>query len=287
MVREKRGFTLPELLTVIAVIAILAAITFPVMRGVRASAMRATCASNFHQAQLATTLYLGDYDDHFMLVNYNGPEARPTEKDRTWVQVILPYLATFDIFRCPADVRHRLRSDASFDIDLVPGDTYSRYYRASLLSNIGYNYLYLSPVYKVGDHWLVQPRTVSAINDPASMLLFVDSVNERSKSNNPPGGGSYIVAPPCRYGTGATDSFGIVENSVLWTPTKGWRINSSGQSLDRFGRAWPWHTGRANVARVAGGTKAMTMEQLAAGCQVRDSWTGRIQDPGRYDWDLQ
>lgn len=287
MVRGKRGFTLPELLAVIGIIALVAAITFPVMRAARASALRGACTSNHYQANLATHLYLSDYDDTFMLANYRVVRNSPSEIDRTWVQLLLPYLRSFDVFRCPADARSYEKTRAVFDVDLFPGDTYDRYYRASLLSNIGYNYLYLSPIMQIGTNWIVAPKTLSQIADPASMILFVDTVNSNIKSGDPPGGGSYIVAPPCRFVSGADgsmDTFGIAQGAILYSPTRGWLANST-TSVERFGRAWAWHMDRTITVRVAGGARAQTMAELAAGCDVRDKWGGLIRDSGRYLWD--
>ncbi|MDR1284179.1 MAG: prepilin-type N-terminal cleavage/methylation domain-containing protein [Opitutaceae bacterium] len=54
----RRAFTLVELLTVIAIIGILAAIIIPVVGKVRASARSATCLSNLRQIGIATQMYL-------------------------------------------------------------------------------------------------------------------------------------------------------------------------------------------------------------------------------------
>jgi prepilin-type N-terminal cleavage/methylation domain-containing protein/prepilin-type processing-associated H-X9-DG protein len=54
------GFTLLELLTVIAIIGILAAILIPVVGSVRKSARNATCLSNLRQLGVAFYLYVGD-----------------------------------------------------------------------------------------------------------------------------------------------------------------------------------------------------------------------------------
>lgn len=286
MIRGKRGFTLLELLVVIAIIAIVAAILFPVLSAAKAFAVRASCMSNHHNAQLASVMYLSDYDDHFMLVNHRILRAGSNEVDRTWVQLLLPYITSFDIFRCPGDSRSRSATDAVIDIDLVPGDTYARYYRASLLSNLGYNYLYLSPPVATRNGYIIRPRSLSEVSQPDTMLLFVDSIRADAK-DRPLGGGSYIVVPPCRFApsTGATrrDTFGESGNPV-YAPVRGW--DPDPKSPLRYGLAWAYHLDRTNTVRVGGSVRSLTMNQLASGCDVKASWDGLIRNPSNYDWDM-
>ena len=59
-----KGFTLIEVLVVIAIIAVLAAILFPVLASAKGSAKRTSALSNVNQIGKATHLYLGDNDDH-------------------------------------------------------------------------------------------------------------------------------------------------------------------------------------------------------------------------------
>ena len=58
-----RAFTLIELLVVITIIAILAAILFPVFASAKESAKQVVCMSNMRQFGLAMQMYLADYDD--------------------------------------------------------------------------------------------------------------------------------------------------------------------------------------------------------------------------------
>ncbi|MCX7643591.1 MAG: DUF1559 domain-containing protein, partial [Armatimonadetes bacterium] len=55
--RAERGWTLIELLTVIAIIAVLAAILLPVFHQAREKARQATCVSQLKQLTSATIMY--------------------------------------------------------------------------------------------------------------------------------------------------------------------------------------------------------------------------------------
>src|SRR6476620_8204708 len=61
----KRGFTLIELLVVIDIIAILAAILFPVFAQARAKARQTTCLSNLKQLSTGMLMYVQDYDERY------------------------------------------------------------------------------------------------------------------------------------------------------------------------------------------------------------------------------
>ena len=59
------GFTLVELLVVMAVIALLAAMLFPAFASARGAARKAVCLSNLRQLGMAVSLYSQDYDDFY------------------------------------------------------------------------------------------------------------------------------------------------------------------------------------------------------------------------------
>ncbi len=83
-----RGFTLGELLAVIGIIAVLAAMLFPVFASARESAKVVQCAANLHQIGVAAQLY---HQDH------HGPPMSPLPIS------VGPYVDTDSIFVCPND----------------------------------------------------------------------------------------------------------------------------------------------------------------------------------------
>jgi hypothetical protein len=252
---------------------------FPVFVSVKNSARKTVCISNFRQAYLAAMLYVADYDDTFMPVNYEPGASPNPQNDTTWVQMLLPYLRSYGIFQCPSDNTQPSDTEASFDRDLVPGDVYSRFYSASLRTNLGYNYLYLAPISWTGNSWLVQPRISAVVANPGGMLMFVDSVWDRDAAGNPVGGGNWLVIPPCRFRLAmgqVQDSFQVGNRQVFGPP--GWSVDEDNSGL-RYGGAWARHMGRATVIRLDGNATALTPSELSLGCDVQENWNGLISNP--------
>jgi prepilin-type processing-associated H-X9-DG protein len=88
------------LLVVIAIIAILAAILFPVFARARENARRASCQSNLKQIGLGVMQYTQDYDELLPRHFYAG---NGTDTDPKWVDVIQPYVKSTQLFTCPSD----------------------------------------------------------------------------------------------------------------------------------------------------------------------------------------
>jgi prepilin-type N-terminal cleavage/methylation domain-containing protein len=61
----RKAFTLIELLVVVTIIAILAAILFPIYSRAREAARRNTCTSNLYQITRAVMMYANDFDDKY------------------------------------------------------------------------------------------------------------------------------------------------------------------------------------------------------------------------------
>jgi prepilin-type N-terminal cleavage/methylation domain-containing protein/prepilin-type processing-associated H-X9-DG protein len=91
------AFTLIELLIVIAIIALLASILFPVFSRARENARRSSCLSNQKQLVLSALQYAQDYDERLVLVGVNGSPIN------YWFQRLQPYIKNNQILFCPSD----------------------------------------------------------------------------------------------------------------------------------------------------------------------------------------
>src|SRR5581483_5198820 len=72
-IRNASGFTLVELLVVIAVMALLAAFLFPVLFRARDQARQSTCLAHLRQLGHAYFLYLQDWDEQLPYWYLSGP----------------------------------------------------------------------------------------------------------------------------------------------------------------------------------------------------------------------
>jgi hypothetical protein len=89
-----------ELLVVISIIAILAAILFPTFAQAREKARQTACVSNTRQISTAILMYAQDYDEALPPVAYEEPSG----KDKTWPEIIGSYVRNSGVFLCPSDV---------------------------------------------------------------------------------------------------------------------------------------------------------------------------------------
>lgn len=111
------GFTLVEMLIVIAILAILTALLFPVFAQARKQSKQDVCLSNLRQLGQAAAMYASDYDEHIPLAPspstqqlcqrdglYFGDARDELAKSLPDVRAALrPYKVVSDLFRCPLD----------------------------------------------------------------------------------------------------------------------------------------------------------------------------------------
>ncbi|MDR1283651.1 MAG: prepilin-type N-terminal cleavage/methylation domain-containing protein [Opitutaceae bacterium] len=84
------AFTLIELLTVVAIIGILAGILIPVTAGVRRKARDARCLSNIRQIGTALGLYLADNKDRFPVLDWHSGDVWKKEGSLALGKYIFP-----------------------------------------------------------------------------------------------------------------------------------------------------------------------------------------------------
>jgi len=103
MIRNfSRGFTMLELLIVIAVIVILATIAYPVFIGIQERAKATKDMNNLRQIGIATQLYMNDNDGALF------------STAASWMSQLHPkYLSSWNVFQSPFDTRGALEDDVN------------------------------------------------------------------------------------------------------------------------------------------------------------------------------
>lgn len=149
--KKKRAFTLVELLVVISIIAILAAMLLPALWRAREEASRARCKSNLKAIGLALHMYAGDYGEYFPWGIYKGQKAQHGgghgmgPRADIWELACLGYLSSFDTFICAStgdQVIERGQYDSYNPREYHPAakNTYERYGVEWFKPNISYGY---------------------------------------------------------------------------------------------------------------------------------------------------
>ena len=100
---NRPGFTLIELLVVVGILAILAAILFPVMANARQRGRQARCTSNVRQLALAFTAYTADWDGAYPPHEISeGRQEGEAIKD-PWDRRLFGYIGSDALYVCPAN----------------------------------------------------------------------------------------------------------------------------------------------------------------------------------------
>ena len=105
----KRYFTIVEMLVVIFIICLLAALIFPTLKKARDRAREVACMSNVHSIGQAERMYADDWDGWLPIGAYNSTVAwsggRYPEPpwDRTWHDLLSQYVdGRIGLFYCPS-----------------------------------------------------------------------------------------------------------------------------------------------------------------------------------------
>jgi len=197
---------------VIAIIAILAAILFPVFAQAKAAAKQTSDLSNCKQYSLGMIMYAGDTDDYFPLVQYTGSyDANParTDRDQAVGNLVQPYIKSYPMFQSPASPC----GDSVRDLDLINPNTVAykkeQYeFNRAVKADYGLNVEYMSPMgYDTTYPNAFHPAGIGQgqVGQPAATIMLINSVWDRS-GGTPRGGGNWGVDMPCRIYSDGTDS---------------------------------------------------------------------------------
>lgn len=189
---RKIGFTLIEILVVIAVISILAAILFPVFARARENARRSSCLSNEKQLGLAALQYTQDYDER--LFGFSISEGGVS---KTWMFRLQPYMKSKQLFKCPSETVFDEVQD-----NLSPSRT-----------SYCYNNMYLSDS---GNTASAGGVALAAITNAAETVIFGEQTNKESGQTRytcNPTGSNKPAAPHLEGG-----NFTFVDGHVKWYP---------------------------------------------------------------------
>ena len=156
----------------IAIIAILAAILFPVFAQAKLAAKATSCASNLRQLNISLVMYEADADDRFPLSAYGS-----TTKFYVWHDLIDPYVKNKQVWWC--DCSSVKKTDAN----------------GSITSHFGYNTQYITNLKLDFSNLAVQTAISSTqVNDPANTLVL--STAKSSKKNSWCGDDGKFMLPP-------------------------------------------------------------------------------------------
>ncbi len=167
--RTTHGFTLVELLVVIAVISILAALLFPALNAARNNSKKAVCLSNLKQLGSAIALYVSDYDEElpyaadndsalifkYQLINYSAAQQAFYRTAGRFSDEIQPYLKSQAIFYCPMDFITEAEREISY------------FKSPSWYAECGSSYQYNELLVQAGD-------TLASFRLPAETVLMGD-----------------------------------------------------------------------------------------------------------------
>lgn len=164
---KNNGFTLIELLVVITILALLAAILFPVFSRARENARRSSCQSNMKQLMLAVTQYTQDNDERL------PPIMMVVAGQHCWAQFIQPYVKSTSVFLCPSD---STKSDTALDYP-------SNISNSPMWGNRFFMSYGMNSLFTTASHPVYNGLLTSQAQKPASTVYLADGLSDLRAGN--------------------------------------------------------------------------------------------------------
>jgi prepilin-type N-terminal cleavage/methylation domain-containing protein/prepilin-type processing-associated H-X9-DG protein len=181
---RRGGFNLIELLVVIGIIAILAALLLPAISKGKTAALQTKCLNNVRQLGIAMNLYTGETQLY--------PFTADANTRNTWYMTLLPYYSSnYAVMQCPTFKGDRPPQDAlvwvggnpSLNDPTTPGGIagvsygYNGYGVASAGVSSWYLQLGLGVQVNQGQPYPPQINVLSVVN-PSDMIAMADSLQQ-------------------------------------------------------------------------------------------------------------
>jgi prepilin-type processing-associated H-X9-DG protein len=302
---KKQAFTLVELLIIVAIIAVLAAVLFPVFATAQSSAGQLATLDHLNVIANGEAIYAQDYDNYFVLMSQDSANMECPNQfcfggypypSLNWPILLLPYVGgNINTYVNPAtgDPQGYFGKDKNSNIQ-----------NWNDLAQYGYNYQFLSPItfnYNFNSNTETFPclgRSYGGAIHPSTTVMFVTAQGWPTPTSGsaqfntpdfdfaqPPGTAYEIYEAPDRLdwvGNGSSAP-GWINNWMKSSPVG--EITADVRCLQP--------KSQATVAWVDGHVSNMTADQLAAGTNFETATTTEnygfgtdVTDLSKYLWTL-